>query len=74
MTEKRNKLINATDKYLDDNNHSDDAYDRVNHVLRSFDFMVGVAVNQALGSLEGAKNKPEEATILPFPKRSAQEK
>lgn len=41
----------ATDRYLDQHAHSDEAYVKVTDVINKFDFMVTLAVQRALEEL-----------------------
>lgn len=66
-----NELNRGLDSYLDEQQHSEEAYERVQKALNTFDFMVQLAVSRALQEVYGEKpyddETDHEATILEFP-------
>jgi hypothetical protein len=64
------RLVKHMDTYIDAHNGSQDAYERANQVSKKFEWIVEMAVREAIHELP----IPEElhtATIIQFPVRNA---
>lgn len=65
-------MIRGFDAYLDEQQHSEEAYEKSQKILETFDFMVQLAVSRALGELYNidkpyeAEQEEKKATIINF--------